>query len=408
MPSKSSLESRRAIRLISVCVAVSSACFFANLPLVPLILLERDPARLGSVDILVGVSFALSAFLSPLWGMLADRYGPRLMMQRAALLIAVAYLAMAFAPNFEWMLASRIFSGLASGLIPAAFTYAIKAVTSDTQGRAFTSLNAARSAGAIIGPAFVALAAFIGTNLVMLVIAAIAATTVVLAGFLPHVPGQGRKAKRPLKARTVPPALSGNPSVKVRFIVLCVSLLGFGSVASGLLTALPLTVAKAAPELAFLIAGAMFAIAGGVTLAVAVPWGILIDRKGLRLPALIATSGASAAVLLVAVIAEYAPIAWVIVLAYVLFCAFSTELSAIASILNGRMTGASGLGQGIQNSLVQASAAMGPLAVGLFVADLVNFYWVAVMVMIACTGLLLMTIHWTAPLEERSKMRERD
>jgi len=52
--------------------------------------------------------------------MLADRFAPRILMQRAAILVAVAYTALASAPNFETMLGARIVNGLASGLIPAA------------------------------------------------------------------------------------------------------------------------------------------------------------------------------------------------------------------------------------------------------------------------------------------------
>lgn len=61
-------ESRRVVRLLALCVGVSSICFFANLPLVPLILQERDPEALGGVGVLMAVSFAISAVMSPVWG----------------------------------------------------------------------------------------------------------------------------------------------------------------------------------------------------------------------------------------------------------------------------------------------------------------------------------------------------
>lgn len=263
----------RTISLLAICIGVSSACFFANLPLVPRVLRERDPEQLHLVGLLVSISFIISALMSPVWGLLANRFGPRIMMQRAAILVAVAYIAMAFAPTFEFMLAARIINGFANGLIPAAYTYAVKALPTEVQGRGFTTLSAASSAGAIIGPAVTVFAGFLGTTGVMVAVGGVAATTAIIASFLPRVAGKivGRSADSEQDAATAATASRASPRclrMVLQVVMLSLSVLSvlvLGAISSRLQTALPLSIAEADPDASYLIAGSMFAIGGAAT-----------------------------------------------------------------------------------------------------------------------------------------------
>lgn len=53
------------VSILTSCVTVSSLCYFINLPLVPLILQERDPSRLSAVGVLVSAAFIVAAVMSP-------------------------------------------------------------------------------------------------------------------------------------------------------------------------------------------------------------------------------------------------------------------------------------------------------------------------------------------------------
>ncbi|SEW40385.1 Major Facilitator Superfamily protein [Austwickia chelonae] len=145
------------IAALPIAVAMTSSCFFINLPLIPLFFQSFE----GAPQILLGptlaISFALSALLGPFWGRLADQYGYRLMMQRASGLLVLTYVVTALVPNAEALFVARVLNGLASGFIPAATAYAIRATGEHKRNRTLTTLSAARNSGAVFGPALGAL-----------------------------------------------------------------------------------------------------------------------------------------------------------------------------------------------------------------------------------------------------------
>lgn len=384
---------RHAVGLLSLCVGVSSACFFANLPLVPLVLMERDPGSLPHVGVLIATSFAIAAALSPVWGLCADRYGPRLMMQRAALLVAISYLVMAFAPSFEIMIAARVIGGCGSGLVPAALTYAVTSLPRDQQGRGLTKIGAARSAGAIIGPGIAALAAVVGSTVVMTAIAAVGASTALVARRLPNLP---RTAKRPKKERTLTPHPRPRRAV-LSMAGIGMALLLSGSVSTGVQTIVPLSLARAGPDAGtYVIAGSLFAIGGVATICVSRVWGKLIDARGTRVCTLISTGGTLFSLISLALFSVLVGSPWYAAAAYVGYCAFVMPVGPIVVILTAELSSATGLGQGIQNTIVQVSAALGPLLVGAFAGHFDTAFLVLIGVGAVGAGLLVVAVHTTA------------
>lgn len=392
MPKRLPFEDKRfgELGLLSICVGISSTAFFANLPLVPLILRERDPAQLHLVGILIAVSFALSAALSPLWGYLADRFGARLMIQRSAIMVGLAYIGLALAPNVEYMFAARVLNGFASGLIPAAFTHVVKTQAVSVQGKAFTSLNAARASGAVLGPALALFTGLVDVTVIMIFIGLLAASSAVLAGFLKgdkHVASVAEATRRPASPKAKSRWYTGAP--------LIISLLGFSANGSGLQVALPLSLAKLDENASIALSGAMFGIAGAVTLLVARPWGKLIDNRGLRVSVGLATLGTAGALTALLILETFmAPGITAIMVLYILYCSFSSQVGAMISILNGQITGASGIGQGLQNSLLQAGAMIGPLVVGLFIPNLQEFYAVSLGIGLSSAVILFGVTIW--------------
>ena len=82
--------------------AVGFASFF---PFLPLYVRDLGAATSLSVDFLVGMAYSAQAFTmmlaSPIWGALADRFGRKLMVERAMFGGAVVLLLMAFARSAQ-------------------------------------------------------------------------------------------------------------------------------------------------------------------------------------------------------------------------------------------------------------------------------------------------------------------
>ena len=94
------------------------------------------------------ISFCL---FSPLWGMLADKYGRRLMMLRANVGSAVILPLMAFAPGIVWLLALRFAAGAFAGTITAAQTLISGNTPMEKRGFAIGTIMSAMYSGAVIG-----------------------------------------------------------------------------------------------------------------------------------------------------------------------------------------------------------------------------------------------------------------
>ena len=71
------------------------------------------------VDLYAGIAVSSSAmtaaFLSPVWGSLADKYGRKPMMIRAALAMTFTMGGMAFVPSVFWLIVLRLLNGVFSG-----------------------------------------------------------------------------------------------------------------------------------------------------------------------------------------------------------------------------------------------------------------------------------------------------
>jgi DHA1 family multidrug resistance protein-like MFS transporter len=94
------------------------------------------------------ISFCL---FSPLWGMLADKYGRRLMMLRANIGSAIILPLMAFVPGIAWLLILRFAAGAFAGTITAAQTLISGNTPMEKRGFAIGTVISAMYCGAVIG-----------------------------------------------------------------------------------------------------------------------------------------------------------------------------------------------------------------------------------------------------------------
>ncbi|TDF96606.1 MFS transporter [Paenibacillus piri] len=132
-----------------------SMSFSISIPFLPIFLQEQlqvqEHLELWSGAIF-SVSFLASAFISPFWGSLADKYGRKPMMIRAAASLSVVYLLYYFVHNPYELFAIRLLEGLLAGYIPSAVALVATSTPEKHVGYSLSIMTTATAAGGIIGP----------------------------------------------------------------------------------------------------------------------------------------------------------------------------------------------------------------------------------------------------------------
>ncbi|RRN51757.1 MFS transporter [Streptococcus suis] len=142
----------------------------------------------GQVEYYAGLAVSANAFaaalMAPVWGSLADRYGRKPMMVRAAFAMIFTMGGMAFVPNVFWLLALRVLNGVFTGYIPNATALVASQVPKDKTGYALGTLSTGAVAGNLIGPTLGGiLAEMFGVHMVFLLVGLLYAIVVLLTVF---------------------------------------------------------------------------------------------------------------------------------------------------------------------------------------------------------------------------------
>ena len=130
--------------------------FGCCMPFIPLLLKENlhiDNENLRGVYVSIYYLAAMVSLCiaSTVWGMLADRFGRKLMLLRASYAAAIFYPLLALAPNF-WVLASiRFVCSFFSGTVNPAQTLLIATTPSEKHGFVLGVLSTATSSGNMLG-----------------------------------------------------------------------------------------------------------------------------------------------------------------------------------------------------------------------------------------------------------------
>ena len=150
-------------------------------PFLPLYVAELGSAYGLKIELLAGWVFSAQAIsmmiASPIWGNLADRFGRKLMIQRAQYGGAVLLTMMAFVQNAEQLVLLRGIQGLVTGTIAANSALVAATAPRHRSGYAMGLLQVGLGAGLAAGPllggaladAFSYHAAFYGTGLLLLI-----------------------------------------------------------------------------------------------------------------------------------------------------------------------------------------------------------------------------------------------
>ena len=113
--------------------------------------LEGDQVAFYS-GLAISVSAISAAFVSPIWGILADKYGRKPMMIRAGLAMTITMGGLAFVPNVFWLLFLRFLNGVFTGFVPNATALIASQVPKDRSGYALGTLSTGVVAGTLTGP----------------------------------------------------------------------------------------------------------------------------------------------------------------------------------------------------------------------------------------------------------------
>ncbi|MGQ7341272.1 multidrug efflux MFS transporter [Streptococcus suis] len=132
----------------------------------------------------VSTNALAAALMAPIWGSLADRYGRKPMMIRAAFVMIFTMGGMAFVPNVFWLLVLRVLNGVFTGYIPNATALIASQVPKDKTGYALGTLSTGAVAGNLIGPTLGGvLAEMFGVHTVFLLVGLLYAIVVILTVF---------------------------------------------------------------------------------------------------------------------------------------------------------------------------------------------------------------------------------
>ena len=147
---------QRNLYALWVAELIAVAGFTVVIPFLPYYVQELGVTELEQIEFWSGLLFAfhavVMAIFSPIWGSLGDRYGRKLMVERAMFGGAVLMGAMGFVQNVQQLVILRALQGCLTGTIAAATTLVASSVPRQRSGHALGLLQMAVYSGASAGP----------------------------------------------------------------------------------------------------------------------------------------------------------------------------------------------------------------------------------------------------------------
>ncbi len=135
---------------------MTSIGFSSFFPFLPLYIADLGAESRLSVEILSGLAFSGQAVMmmiaSPIWGIIADRYGRKLMVERAMFGGAVVICLMGLARSAEELVLLRAVQGMVTGVVGAHNALVASVVPRERTGYAMGLLQVGLGIGIAIGP----------------------------------------------------------------------------------------------------------------------------------------------------------------------------------------------------------------------------------------------------------------
>jgi MFS transporter, DHA1 family, multidrug resistance protein len=366
---------------------VMTMAFSMLTPIMPLFLPVLGVKSASAIalwaGILAGVTSFVAAFVSPLWGRLADRRGRKLMLLRSSLAIGVFAALMGLAANVWQFFACRALMGVFAGFSSSAIALVASQVPEDRLGYALGWLSTGQLVGSLVGPLLGGVLAdltgsyripFYCTSATILV-------SLALVWFTVHerftAPPRGR-AGRSILASLL--AVARSPGLMALFFVLLMAQFGVRTV-QPVVTLFVKELVGPRPDLATL-SGVAFSITGIANVIAAPFLGNKSDVIGYRRVLLIGLLGAAVTTLPQALTGGY----WLFTAERFAVGLFIGGILPTANALVGRLVPRAERGTvyGITASAMFLGNSLGPLSGGAIAAAF-GLRWVFLM-----TGLVLL------------------
>lgn len=361
---------KRSLWLLVSCQLINFAAFTMMVPVLPLYVMELGVTDPNWVPIWVGVvaaaNWVTAAIGSPFWGVLADRYGKKPMLLRAAFGLSFAVTLLGLVQNV-WQLAGvRLLQGAMVGFGTAATALVASQAPRDRVGFAAGLMQTASVAGTVIGPVLggVLAHAFAAVRPIFLVVAGAVAGTgmLVLVGVREErpqpVPQEAARRESPFSLLAASPVLAAMTAVTF------VTMLAIQTVDP----VLPLYVRhmEVDPARVPLVAGLLLSATGLANVMTAPFLGRLGDRLGPRPVLLAAMAGAALTYALQALVRT--PAAFFVVRLLLGMSLGGILPTANAAISRALSLSQQGRGFGLAMSANHLGSVFGPLLGGLLVA----------------------------------------
>jgi predicted MFS family arabinose efflux permease len=146
------VTNRSALGILFVIVFIDLLGFGMVIPVMALYA-ERLGAPEGQIGWLMTGYSAMQLVFTPIWGRLSDRLGRRPLLLASIWMTALGFLGYAIAPDFRWLLVSRLFAGVATANIAIAQAYIADVTPPEQRAKGMGIIGAAFGLGFVFGPA---------------------------------------------------------------------------------------------------------------------------------------------------------------------------------------------------------------------------------------------------------------
>jgi DHA1 family multidrug resistance protein-like MFS transporter len=357
---------RRNLFAVTAATFIGFTGFTLVMPFLPLYFQQLGVRDMGEIALWSGLSLgvtpAMTAFLAPLWGRLADRFGRKIMVERSLASFVVVMAAMAYVTEAWHVFALRAVQGLFAGYGALTLAMAAELAPRERMASAIGQVQMAQRLGPALGPIIGgSVAQLVGLRRAFLVTASFYVVALVLVFVMYHEP----RAERTREARGTGPVRFRTVLAFENFLLLMVVIFALQFVDHSFRPVLPLYLAALGTPMAQVpvVAGILFSIAaGGAALGnyVCAP---LIARTSARTAIVIGAGLGAAGALLLGVAAE----------ARTLFAAMPLFGAAMGIATTGAYTAAGGVippavrgvSFGLLSTAALAGLAISPIAGGL-------------------------------------------
>jgi len=147
---------QRTLYIMFFAQLMTSVGFSSIFPFLPLYVKSLGSTTGLSIEFWVGMAYSSQAFTmmlaSPIWGLVADRHGRKLMVERAMFGGAVILLIMSFAQSAEQLVLLRTIQGMITGVVGAANALVASVTPRERCGYAMGLLQVGMGTGVALGP----------------------------------------------------------------------------------------------------------------------------------------------------------------------------------------------------------------------------------------------------------------